>query len=185
MQLLDYDIKRDFFNNFDNIVNFDINKINIDIISHITDVFSLNTRYKSKYYKELIEHYRESKDFYDNLAFVYNHDDTDSNDDNKSNSGDIKFSLTDYFKILYDNNDSINIYFETYKLLLEISKKLFPNLFITDRYRYRKLENNTIKYDIDKEYILFFIITIVTLYSVKIRLDYLDPSVYFNTQVIL
>ena len=52
-----------------------------------------------------------------------------------------------YFDVLYKNNDHINIYFEAYKLLLEISKILFPYLFINDRFRKRLGKN-----EIDKRY---------------------------------
>ena len=70
MNLLDYDIKRDFFNKLDNSFQFDVSRIDFNVISHIIKIFNLNTQYKKDYYSKLIKHYKKSKDFYDNLSFV-------------------------------------------------------------------------------------------------------------------
>ena len=149
--------------------------------------FYLNSQYKEDYYSKLIKHYQKSKDFYDNLSFVYKNksstqDESKDQDNNIykdidesenikdiENSKDIDESenikdfensedkeeykptdyyyLIGYFDVLYKNNDHINIYFEAYKLLLEISKILFPYLFINDRFRKRLGKN-----EIDKRY---------------------------------
>ncbi len=170
--LLDYNIKRDFFEPLDNGMSFDISVLDENVILHIIDVFNLSDKIKDKYYNQLLENY--NNDFYTNLSFTLNkklkYDD------------DMQGSYIEYIKFLYENNDATNIYFESYKILLEISKILFCDgphsdgqIFIKDRFR-KRIGNDTKNERIDKVYGITNYTELI--YQIKLmKLRYIDDAI--------
>ena len=146
--LFDYDIIRDVLDkikkkseepevmtNF----NYRFTSDNAYVLNHIRQIFSFDTDYENYHYVILSNHYiNESSNFFE--LFACKHQPLPTDDKTKSQkklpakTGQYANSYLNYLQLLIHHNDYNNLYYESYMLLCDVTKKLFNPIIQNVRY---------------------------------------------------